>query len=177
MVPQQDLTDRRLQEGDVVFFELSATFGGYAGQILRTLTINAEPTPLYARLLEVAWVAFHTVAATIRPAVHVGEAANAGSIIETRGFTACDDLVHGYGGGYLPPVLRTPATSHGPMADFVFEENMTLVIQPNVVTTDARAGVQVGELVRVTNDGVLSLHQVPQRLLLGGETLSPAPSR
>ena len=54
--------------------------------------------------------------------------------------------MHGYGGGYLPPVLRTRSTSHAPVPDFVFEQNMTVVIQPNVVTTDNRAGVQVGEL-------------------------------
>jgi len=119
----------------------------------------------------VAWEAFHAVAASIRPGVHAGEVAKAGSIIETRGFTICDDLVHGYGGGYLPPVLRTPVTSHGPVGDFMFEEHMTVVIQPNVVTPDSRAGVQVGELVRVTRDGVLSLHRVPQRLLAGGEML------
>ena len=49
---------------------------------------------------------------------------------------------------------------------------MTLVIQPNVVTTDQRAGVQVGELVRVADDGIISLHKIPQRVLLGGEVLS-----
>jgi hypothetical protein len=53
--------------------------------------------------------------------------------------------------------------------DLVFERNMTLVIQPNVVTRDQRAGVQVGELVRVTDHGVASLHRVPQRVLRGGE--------
>ena len=48
---------------------------------------------------------------------------------------------------------------------------MTLVIQPNVVTLDQRAGVQVGELVRVTDNGVVSLHRAPQRLLRGGEQI------
>ena len=56
------------------------------------------------------------------------------------------------------------------MPDFVFERNMTLVIQPNIVTPDQRAGVQVGELVRATDDGVVSLHRIPQRLMYGGET-------
>jgi Xaa-Pro aminopeptidase len=98
------------------------------------------------------------------------------SLIDSEGFTICDDLVHGYGGGYLPPILRTPRTSHGPAPDFVFERNMTLVIQPNVVTIDQRAGVQVGELVRVTDDGVVSLHRIPQRLLHGGAPTVPSPA-
>jgi hypothetical protein len=35
---------------------------------------------------------------------------------------------------------------------------MTVVVQPNVVTPDHKAGVQVGELVRVTGDGFERLH-------------------
>jgi Xaa-Pro dipeptidase len=172
IVPQQDLTDRRLAPGDVVMLELSAACTAYSGQILRTLTIDAELTDLYRRLHDVAWQAFHALAGAIRPGVSAAAVVDAGSIIERQGFTICDDLVHGYGGGYLPPILRTAGTAHGPVPEFVFERNMTLVIQPNVVTTDQRAGVQVGELVRVTDHGVVSLHAMPQRLLRGGEVLS-----
>ena len=162
IVPQQDLTSRRLQQGDVVFFELSSSYGGYSGQVLRTLAIQVEPTSLYRHLLDVAWEAFDAIATTIRPGATAQDVVKAGSIIEGRGFTICDDLVHGYGGGYLPPVLRTPSTAHIPVPDFIFEENMTLVIQPNVVTADNAAGIQVGELVRVARNGVERLHKVPR---------------
>ena len=33
------------------------------------------------------------------------------------------------------------------------EENMTVVVQPNVITKDQKAGVQVGELIRITRSG------------------------
>jgi Xaa-Pro dipeptidase len=168
IVPQQELTDRRLQPGDAIILELSAAYSAYSGQVLRTVTVEAELSETYRRLHDVAWQAFHEVARTIAPGVSAAAVVEAASLIESRGFTICDDLVHGYGGGYLPPILRTPGTSHGPVPDFVFERSMTLVIQPNVVTTDQRAGVQVGELVRVTDDGVVSLHRMPQRLLHGG---------
>ncbi|MEA2635745.1 MAG: hypothetical protein QOJ33_1059 [Chloroflexota bacterium] len=169
IVPQQDLTDRPLQAGDAIILELSAAYAAYSGQVLRTVTVEAELTETYRRLHDVAWQAFHEVARTIAPGVSASTIVDAASLIETQGFTTCDDLVHGYGGGYLPPILRTPGSSHGPVPDFVFERNMTLVIQPNVVTIDQRAGVQVGELVRVTDDGVVSLHRMPQRVLYGGE--------
>ena len=71
----------------------------------------------------------------------------------------CDDLVHGFGGGYLPPILRTRRTSAAAPQPFTFQENMTVVIQPNVITEDERMGVQVGELMRVTREGVESLHR------------------
>ena len=41
---------------------------------------------------------------------------------------------------------------------------MTVVVQPNVVTVDERAGVQTGELLLVTESGVERLHAVPRGL-------------
>ena len=38
---------------------------------------------------------------------------------------------------------------------------MTLVLQPNVVTRDGRAGVQIGELILVTEAGYERLHKAP----------------
>jgi Xaa-Pro aminopeptidase len=39
------------------------------------------------------------------------------------------------------------------------EENMTVVVQPNVITRDHTAGVQVGELIRITRTGFERLHR------------------
>jgi hypothetical protein len=41
---------------------------------------------------------------------------------------------------------------------------MTLVVQPNVVTRDQRAGVQTGELLLVTDQGPERLHHFPRGL-------------
>jgi Xaa-Pro aminopeptidase len=43
-----------------------------------------------------------------------------------------------------------------------FEAGMTVVVQPNVITRDQRAGVQLGELMRITDTGADSLHRVPR---------------
>jgi hypothetical protein len=40
----------------------------------------------------------------------------------------------------------------------VLRENMMIVVQPNVVTTDHRAGVQTGECLVVTPNGPRRLH-------------------
>lgn len=42
------------------------------------------------------------------------------------------------------------------------ETGMMMVIQPNVITKDQRAGVQTGELVVITETGAESLHTVPR---------------
>ena len=56
-----------------------------------------------------------------------------------------------------------------PPPDMSFSDGMTVVVQPNVITPDERAGVQTGELVLVTNEGVERLHSAPPGLArIGG---------
>jgi Xaa-Pro dipeptidase len=82
-------------------------------------------------------------------------------VIEDAGFTIYDDIVHGFGGGYWPPVLGTSSRPAGPVPDMRLEANMTVVVQPNVITRDRKAGVQLGELVRITPTGWERLHTAP----------------
>ena len=163
-VPSQFQSTRRLEAGDILFCEISAAFWGYAGQVLRSFTIEADPTPLYGDLHRAADAAFDAIAAVTRPGAHVRDLVEASSVIEEMGFTIYDDLVHGYGGGYLPPVLGTKSRPNLPTPDMVLEEGMALVIQPNVITPDEKAGVQTGHLVVVSGDGHRPLHDVPRGL-------------
>jgi hypothetical protein len=39
---------------------------------------------------------------------------------------------------------------------------MVVVIQPNVVTPDGKAGVQTGEMVLITATGIEPFHHVPR---------------
>ena len=163
-VPSQFQSTRKLKSGDILFCEISAAYWGYAAQILRTFTIGADPTPLFVDLHRAADAAFDAITGVIRPGVHAGELVEASAVIEEMGFTIYDDLVHGYGGGYLPPVLGTKSRPNLPIPDLTLEEGMALVIQPNVITPDERAGVQTGHLIAVTKDGHRPLHDFPRGL-------------
>ncbi|HSK97797.1 MAG TPA: M24 family metallopeptidase, partial [Euzebyales bacterium] len=112
--------------------------------------------------------AFDAVVATLRDGATPQEVVDAAGVIEDAGFTTWDDLVHGYGGGYLPPVLGSRSRPAGPLPALTFATGMTVVVQPNVVTRDGMAGVQTGELVVVTPDGAESLHDVPRGLVRVG---------
>lgn len=162
-VPAQIQSDRIIQAGDVLITEISAQYDGYPGQILRPFSIGAPPTDDYQRMYDLAVRVFDRIAAVIRPGASVEAVLDAADEIDAAGYTICDDLMHGFAGGYLPPHVRTRQTGGSPDSGFVFAENMTVVIQPNVVTRDERMGVQVGELVRVTQTGVESLHDYPMR--------------
>jgi Xaa-Pro aminopeptidase len=164
-VPSQFQSTRRLHAGDILFCEISAAYWGYAAQVLRSFTIAAEPTPLFVDLHKAADAAFDSIATVVRPGAHAADLVEASGVIEEMGFTIYDDLVHGYGGGYLPPVLGSKSRPNLPIPDLTLEEGMALVIQPNVITTDERAGVQTGHLVVVTADGHRSLHDVRRGLI------------
>jgi Xaa-Pro aminopeptidase len=164
-VPPQFHSSRRVQQGDVVFCELSGSFWDYPGQVLRTFSVGAEPTPLYRALHEAAEAAFDAVTGVIRHGTSMEQILDAAGVIEQRGFTVCDDLMHGFGGGYLPPILGARSRPAGPLPTMTLEENMTVVVQPNVIARDIPAGVQVGELVRVTKTGFERLHGAPRGFL------------
>ena len=165
-VPAQYHSNRVLQQGDVLITEISAqVMPGYPGQILRPFAIGSPPTTAYERLYDVAVEAFNRITRVLRAGATVAEVLDAADYIHAAGYRIYDDLVHGYGGGYLPPILRTRQTSARPAEPFTFKENMTIVVQPNVVSEDERMGVQVGELLQVTSDGVQSLHNFPMRFI------------
>ena len=111
-VPRQFPTTRRLQAADVVVAEISAAFWDYPGQVLRSFALG-EPTKLYRDLHATADAAFDAVAAVLKAGATSAQVIEASSVIENAGFTVIDDLLHGYGGGYLPPILgsksRPPA--------------------------------------------------------------------
>ncbi len=164
-VPAQWPTGRVIRRRDVVTCEISAAAAPeYAGQVLRTFTVGAPPTALYDELHAVAAATFEAIARKLIPGTPARDlAAAATAVIGRAGLTAIDDLVHGFGGGYLPPVVPAPGRPL-PAPDFMLAAGMTVVVQPNVVTRDGQAGVQTGELLLVTERGPERLHAYPPGL-------------
>jgi Xaa-Pro dipeptidase len=160
-VPAQFPSARRLREGDALFCEISAQFWEYPGQVLRSFTVGAEPNALYRDLHATAEAAFTEMLKIVKAGTPAAALIEAAGVIERAGFTTCDDLVHGFVGGYLPPVLGSASRPAGAIPQMSLEAGMTIVLQPNVVTPDARAGVQIGELVLVTETGHERPHRAP----------------
>jgi Xaa-Pro dipeptidase len=161
-VPPQFAGNRKAAAGDIVFAEISAAFWEHPGQILRSFALRAEPTALYRDLHAAADAAFAAVAAVLKDGAMPREVIEAASVIEDAGFTIIDDLLHGYGGGYLPPVLGSKSRPSAHVPDEPFRAGMLVVIQPNVVTHDGKAGVQTGEMVLITATGIERMHAVPR---------------
>jgi Xaa-Pro aminopeptidase len=168
-VPRQFPAQRRLAPGDAVFCELSSAFWGYSGQVLRSFTIEAEPTQLYRDLHATAEAVFDSVTKAIRPGATIEDLIAATADVEKNGFTTCDDVVHGYGGGYFQPIIGSKSRPAATTPKIVLQENMCMVVQPNVITRDKTAGVQTGEMVRVTRTGFETLHNMPRGFFRSGQ--------
>ncbi len=161
-VPTQFAGNRKVARGDVAVAEIATAFWEHPGQVLRSFAVDAKPTPLYRDLHAVADAAFDAVAAVLKDGALPRAAIEAAGVIEAAGFTIIDDLLHGYGGGYLPPILGSRSRPSAHIPDEPFRAGMTVVIQPNVVTRDGLAGVQTGEMVLITATGIENIHAVPR---------------
>jgi Xaa-Pro aminopeptidase len=163
-VPRQFPRMRRVQAGDIAVAEISAAFWDYPGQVLRSLALG-EPNELYRELHAAADAAFGAIAGVLKAGATPAQVIDASGVIEAAGFTIIDDLLHGYGGGYLPPILGCKSRPAGPVPQEPFRAGQTVVIQPNVVTLDGKAGVQTGEMVVITAAGIEPLHSFPRGLV------------
>ena len=167
-LPAQNPSDRRIERGDVIITEISASWWGYSGQIHRPVFVGADPTERWRRMFDAAHEAYLRMAAAIRPGAHEGDVVRAASVLGERGYDIYDDLIHGYGVDIHPPLIDRSCSRYWPWdehrpapAGRRFERGMAIVIQPNPITRDEGMGLQLGALTVVTDDGAQSLHRVP----------------
>ncbi len=167
-LPAQNPSARRIEEGDVIITEISASYWGYSGQIHRPVFVGREPTAPWQRMFDAALEAYRRMLEAIRPGAVEGDAVRAASVLGERGYDIYDDLVHGYGVDIHPPLIDRSCARYWPWdearpapAGRAFERDMAIVVQPNPITPDERMGLQLGALTIVTDEGARSLHEVP----------------
>jgi Xaa-Pro aminopeptidase len=157
-VPWQRATERVLGNGSVVITELTVSYWGYSTQIHRPFAVGREPSPIYRKLFDVALECYENVRKLCRPGVTSEELIAATAVIEEKGFTTYDSVFHGEAG--KSPELGTRSAAH-PLEPWTLIENMVHVIQPNPITRDLKAGLQLGAAVLVKTGGGEPLHNYP----------------
>ena len=164
--PGQFPSHRKVGKGDIILTELSADYEMYAGQAHRPITVGVSPTPIYRKMFDLAVEAYTRILQVLKPgATHV-EIKKAASIIQDEGFTTFDATLHGWGLLIEPPRVDIDSVMiRRPVNEFVVQEGMLLVIQPNVVTQDGKRGLQVGNLVEITPTGARALQKFPIKFM------------
>jgi len=163
-VPAQYQSDRVLQRGDCVITEISGAWWGYSGQIHRTYSLGEAPTKEWEDIHAVAQEAFETIYGLIKDGTSTREVEEAAELIHRRGYTIYDDLLHGT--NQYPPIIQTKSTTRREGGEIIFRENMTITIQPNVITPDERMGLQFGETVLVKKNGCETFNNFPRRWIV-----------
>ncbi|MDA9016737.1 M24 family metallopeptidase [Actinomycetota bacterium] len=165
-VPSQFPEGRIVTNTSVITFELSAAVAHeYPGQILRSIVMG-EPTETYVELSRVAEECKAHIKSGIRAGVNTIELIQSSHMIETAGFSTTDDLFHGFGMGYLEPIATSVSRVPNHSPKITLEQGMAIVVQPNVTLADHSAGVQTGELIVVSESGVIELHNIPTGLIV-----------
>jgi Xaa-Pro aminopeptidase len=160
-VPSQFHSNRRLQKGDAIISEISGAYSGYSGQIHRTFSIGEGPTPEWQKMHDAAMEAFDILSKVIKDGATTTEAEEAAEIIHQRGYSTYDDLVHGV--NQYPPIFQTKTRKRHDSREITLCENMVIVIQPNLMTTDEKMGLQFGETLVVKKHGCESLNAYPRQ--------------
>jgi Xaa-Pro aminopeptidase len=170
-LPAQNPSSRRLEKGDVIITEFSASLGGYSGQVHRPVFVQAEPTGEWLAMFDAARDAYDSITRGMTPGSTEGDVVRNGGVLGERGYAIYDDLIHGYGTDYGPPLVDRSCVQYWhdggePPAGRTIEEGMTIVVQPNPITPDERMGLQLGALTVVTPNGAESLHGLPWQPLI-----------
>jgi Xaa-Pro aminopeptidase len=164
--PGQFPSHRKVGKGDIILTELSADYEMYAGQAHRPITVGVPPTPVYRKMFDLAVEAYTRILKVLKPGVTHVEIKKAASIIQDEGFTTFDATLHGWGLLIEPPRVDIDSVMiRRPVNEFVVQEGMLLVIQPNVVTPDGKRGLQVGNLVEITPTGARTLQKFPIKFM------------
>ncbi|MBY8860032.1 Xaa-Pro peptidase family protein [Nocardia sp. CA2R105] len=155
-------TERELAAGDVLWTDVSITYGGYCSDFGRTWTVGAEPNARQHKQFE-RW---HEILTAVLEVTRAG--ASAADL--ARAATAANDgvkpwLPHFYlGHGIGVSAAETPmiGTDLGAEFDenFIFEPNMVLVLEP-VVWEDGTGGYRSEEIIVITEEGSIALTDYP----------------
>ncbi|WP_227396636.1 M24 family metallopeptidase [Jeotgalibacillus aurantiacus] len=149
----------KIQQGDLVLFDLGVVYKGYCSDITRTVAfgeIGDKQKEIYDTVLKAEMTALEMV----KPGVPVKELDLAArKVIEEAGYG--DYFPHRLGHGIGLNVHEYPSiTSEN---DLVLEEGMTFTIEPGIYVPGV-AGVRIEDDVLVTKDGYETLTKFPKTL-------------
>ncbi len=149
---------RRLEEGDLVKFDVGAIYEGYHGDSAWTFYVGARPPDHIAKLMQATEESLWAGISQARAGNRVGDISHAvQSVAEGAGFSVVREYVgHGVG-QQLHEDLQVP--NYGPPGRGpILEEGMTIALEPMVNVGDWRTELLSDDWTVVTADRSLSAH-------------------
>lgn len=157
---------RELQQGDLILTEITGTYYGYPGQLIRPLALG-EPPPALRTLEVLALELYRGIQTVVKVGNTPRDVYQFSQRILDAGYSIQCPLIHGYSQVLQPPFASVPGDPcWSVLLDEPFRENQLIVIEPNPVTSDMQRGFFIGDLNVVTPTGAVSLHEAPLEFLI-----------
>lgn len=155
-------SERRIQKGDLILNELSMSYSGCSGQLIRPIAVG-KPTPRFQKMYDLAEDVFRRVAEVIKPGCSKADVLKISAAIPEAGYTIEAPIIHGWDDKAESPHWGIPGRDVAGqiIEDERLEENQLIMIEPNPCTPDYRAGIFLGDVGVVRKDGWHSLHRFP----------------
>ncbi|MGW0173691.1 M24 family metallopeptidase [Rhodococcus sp. NPDC003322] len=155
-------TERELERGDVLWTDVSITFGGYCSDFGRTWIVGQDPTERQQAQFRKWWDILNPVLGAVRAGATVADLTRASVSAAGGSRPWLPHFYLGHGIGVSAAEMPMMGTDLGPEFDenFVLEPGMVLVFEP-VVWEDGTGGYRSEEIVVVTRDGWKSLTDYP----------------
>jgi Xaa-Pro aminopeptidase len=161
--PHHELSDRVVQEGDVVVVDIGGeTATGYRSDCTRTYAVGRAPGAEVAEWYAVLQEAQASSTAAVRPGV-TAEAVDAAArdVIAAAGWG--EYFIHRTGHGIGLDTHEAPYIVAG--NDLPLEPGMAFSVEPGIYLP-GRCGARIEDIVVCTDDGVTALNEGPRELVV-----------
>lgn len=159
--PHGHASDRRLEEGDFVTFDIGARYEGYCADLTRTFVVG-RASDRQREIYELVLAAEEAAVAALRPGMKGSELDRvARGMIDAAGHG--DAFGHGLGHGVGLEVHEGPALSR--TSEDVLEPGHVVTIEPGVYLT-GWGGVRIEDTVLVGPSGAERLTTSPRQLII-----------
>jgi methionyl aminopeptidase len=148
----------RIEDGDLVKFDVAAQYRGYVGDTTLSATVGGKPTQDQKYVMAVAYGGLMAGVAAARPGNRLSDIGHAiQRYVESKGLQVVQEFVgHGVGRSmHEPPQVSHFGTPHkGP----VLRPGMVLAIEPQVNLGSREVVMLSDGWTAITKDGSLSAH-------------------
>ena len=143
--------ERRLEEGEMLFLDLGASYRGYASDTSRTGVLHAKPNPEQAELLALSEDIYSAGLEKMRPGNTIDDVAQA-LIRAVKGFRFEQDFyASGFGHGIGLDLFEAPGGLFAG-SPAVLQPGMTVAYEPMVVVEGLGTGV-IEDTILITDTG------------------------
>ena len=152
-------TDRKIEEQDIILFDMGCILNGYCSDMSRTIFIG-KPTPKQEELYHLVYQTYLNAVSHISMGMNAKEADSLGrKMLQENGY----DYAHALGHGVGTEVHEEPLLS--PKREDILQEKMVFSIEPGIYLED-EFGIRIEDVGVLTSDGMDMFSIAPEEMII-----------